>query len=435
MLTRHRLIAAVVLGLALAAQADAQNPKPDPQQPAPKADVQNPNPAPEAAAPKYRVIINYQGADPKGEFAFKFVNTKMKAREPAGNYVRPSGLLRWTVPEDQFAANGLAGQDAAFATFCAEPLVGVVAGRTYQFELQSPDDPAAYGLKNDEAGLKEAKLRADYIRELYGRHYKDARFVSNPDAPLAFQAALWEIIYEGELPANLEPAKAPFSLSTGTFQANYPDLAAAPAYVQMAQTYLQELTGDPEGRIFAANLEGRQLVRLRGLPGVFGNVTETPQSQFALQNTSTGAAGASGVGGAPVGGGGGLGNGGFGGGGGGFGGGGAAPFGAIGGGGFGNGAGGTSPASTIIPPVGGTTTPTPTPPPTTTTTIPPVNQPPSRNPGTELPPPTEQPNPPTEPPTEPTNPVPAPAGLILGLLAVGALTGREVYRRRAAARA
>src|SRR5262249_30752566 len=146
--------------------------------------------------PKNTVTITYEGANPKADFKLKFVPKPGampdKNDKNVGAHTRTVGLLHWTAPDDRFASGGLADEAGRPTTFCAEPMVGVTPGRTYEFSSQSVESPEAYGLPNNELGRKEANLRGTYIRELYGRHYLDARKADNPDGPLAFHTALWE---------------------------------------------------------------------------------------------------------------------------------------------------------------------------------------------------------------------------------------------------
>ncbi len=364
-------------------------------------------PKPEVAATR-QVTIYYQGLSPRGDFAFKWKD----ARDS-----RPVGLLNWSVPSE-LVGTGNMGRD--FHTYCAQTLVGVTAGETYRYEIVDPALPKNYELKDDEAGQKEALYRTAFIRELFGRFYLDSIDPNKPDEARAFQIALWEIINEAELPPakDLPSTPTPFSLTKGSFQADYPVFDQAPVYVQRAQAMLQPLTGDESQFYGNAGLAGYRLVRMNGL-GSVTNPNELVQAQLALQKVEGGVGGNAGVGGGS----GGVGGAGFGGaplaGGGGTGGGlggiggGAGGGGIFGGTGNGNNNNGTPPNGTNVPPGGGGD------PPGGTTVIPPVNQPPD-----------VVDDPPTTPPTENTNPVPAPPAILLGLVGIGALGGYRALRRR-----
>ena len=271
------------------------------------------------------ILATYRGLDPQGRFAFKMNGEA---------HTKSVGALHWDVPAERLTAGGL---DRSFTAFCAEPLVGVTAGTTYRFDVQSVDDPAAYGLPNTEAGKAEAKLRGTMIRELFGRHYVNSANAQSADAAKAFQVALWEITYETVLPPGFDAGKAKFDLATGTFQSDYPAGTPAPQFVTVAQDYLKSLTGD-DTVYYGPGLAGRELVRMNGLPNAAGVIA---QDQYALRAQAAVAAG--GVSG-PVVGGAGV-TGGFGGGGSGIGGGfGGAPVGGGGGGGSAAGAAAGSPS-------------------------------------------------------------------------------------------
>ncbi|MDB5306667.1 MAG: hypothetical protein JWO38_869 [Gemmataceae bacterium] len=350
-----------------------------------------------------------QGAAAKNTFRYKYTDRnkwlERVGRAIVGNDIdSPAvGMLNWEVPPSEF---GTAGMDRTFRTYCAEAPVRVAAGNTYRFEIQSPAIPEAYGLPNTDAGKAEAFRRAAYVRELFGMYYIPS--LSDAKAAKAFQIALWEIIHEASWP---EGQPAPLNLSAGSFQAA--EQQDDPASVALARDYLKSLTGNDNVFYENPDLAGRELVRMTGLASpLAANVV--PQSQFALRYVRGGAS-APGAAAPLLGGVGGGGIGGIGGGGGGFGGlggFGGAPLAGVGAGG----GGGSAPGTTT------TTTPTSTPPsttttPPTTTTNTPPNSPPTI------------PRPPVNGPPTDTTPVPAPAGLVLGLIAVGAFASRRAFLR------
>jgi hypothetical protein len=124
-----------------------------------------------------------------------------------------------------------------FRTFCAEAPVGVVAGNTYHYEIQSPATPAAFHLPDTDEGKAEAFRRAAYIRELFGRYYIPA--TGSSLAAKAFQIALWEITHEASWDAD---KPAPLDLSAGSFQAD--PVQDDPESVALARDYLASLTGN-----------------------------------------------------------------------------------------------------------------------------------------------------------------------------------------------
>lgn len=381
-----------------------------------------------AEGPRPEVSAVYLGQTAGASFSFHM--------DGRGSHTRNVGMLNWRVADSEF---GTAGLDREFAAFCGDALAGVTAGSTYRFEMQTADLPAAYGLPDTDDGAARAARRAGYVRELFGRRYDPATFAADPDAARAFQVALWEIVHEADEPS---APLLPFDLWGGTFRADYPSPADAPAFVRAAGDYLAELGGDDLPFLDNPATGGYELVRLGGLPGGSA-VYAVAQSQFALRRLPGSAAGEIGLGGVPFTGGGYGGLGGSGGLGGGFG----APGGLGGGGGGGLGGGrgfggggvgsptdngglGTAGLPTTIPFI-------------PTETLPPLAAFPSGF----------APDSPDIPPVGgggegnngggnnnnggggggqlPQGPVvPAPPGLVLGLVASGLAAGRHLLRRR-----
>jgi hypothetical protein len=406
-------------------------------------------------APRPELTVAYLGLSAGADFSFRW--------DGHGAHTRHVGVLNWRVPD---AEAGTAGLGREFRSYCAEALVGVEAGRTYQFEVQPADGPAGFGLADTGEGKAAAGRRAVYLRELFGRWYDPDAWEDDPDAARAFQVAVWEITHEAE-PADGSAAR--LDLFGGTFRADYPTPADAPGFVRTAQEYLGGLTGDDAPFRQNGATIGRQLVRLGGLPSTAAGGA-VAQSQFGLASVGSagagGAAGPSGAGGGfvPPAGGfaslvglGALGSG-FGGLGGGFGG---VPFG--GAGAVPTGpitASPTAPPTTFLPSdLAPTVGPTDTVPPFTSLPpdIPGVTPPPFGGPTDTLPPltgfPPETPSvtpPPLGGPSggpvggpsgggpsspgggpapAPTAPIPAPAGLVLGLIGAGVMLARRVVGR------
>ncbi len=347
--------------------------------------------------------VFYSKLEPKEQYKYK-----RKGKEA----VCTAGVFRWEVPASEFSTQGLG---RTFTGYCAELLVPITADKLYRFQTNDIGAIENYnlaGVHGDETG-NAAERRTKYILELFGRNFRDPVLKTvAADEAAAFQIALWEIIQESE------PAEGALKLDlfAGDLQANYPK-ADAPAYVTKAQAYLTALTGTDDALFYEnADLRGRELIRLKGIENADKVVA---QSQFALRFKGGGAIGGGafaraltadggGIGVAPLAGGGGSG-GGLGGG--------------SGGGGFLTG-GNPGNGNTLTTTPGGSTTTTNPPPPTTTNpppTTPPVGQPETPEPPT---------NPPVGEPEIPTNPVPAPASLLLGVIALGTL-GTWRYGARA----
>jgi hypothetical protein len=330
---------------------------------------------PRASAQEPELEVFYTKLEPREQFKYKW-----KGKEA----VCTAGVFRWEVPQREFGTQGL---DRNFTGYCAEVLVPITADKLYRFQMNSIFAMENYGVVGRDNGATIAQRRGMLIKELFGRHFRDPVLKAvNAEEAIAFQIALWEIIQETE-PAD---GKAKLDLFAGDFQANYAK-ADAPAFVTTAQKYLDSLTGTDEAQgLFYENpdLRGRELIRLKGIKNADGVVA---QSQYALKYVGGGGTGTIGPSRALTAIGGGTVGGGFG-----------APSGGVGSGGGGGGfvSGGGNGGGRTFP----TTPTTPTTPPTTTTTPPPVGAPPS--------------NPP---PQNPNNPVPAPAGLLLGAIALGAV--------------
>lgn len=364
------------------------------------------------------VFLRYRELTNRESFNFVLANQK---------YTRPVGDLTMEFPLGAVPSSGL---DPVARTFCVEPLVPMYAGDVYPFTVDALGKPSAFGLPDNPDGVAAAEKRARYIRELYGRYYVDVATDPKVNAP-AFQAALWELSQETEVP----DGPMPFSLYTGTFQADYPAQADAPAFVQRAQQYVQDLTGDDS--VFAANpaLSNLTLSRLTALQPVGGAMVG--QSQLALTTTapiSTGSD-AGGLGGPALGTLGGIPTG--------FGGsplrstggglGGPASGGFPGGGGIG-GMGGFGGVGTTAPNTGNSSGPGTSGPvtPGGSVVIPTIPSAPGTDTGTSTGgPSTGLPqNPPgVIPPLTPVSPIPAPAGVVLGVVGLGVFAGRRYLSR------
>lgn len=335
----------------------------------------------------------YRKLEPKGEFKYKW-----KGKEATTT----AGVFRWEVPTPEEGGTfGTAGLDRNFSGLCSEVLVPIAADKLYKFKVNSLYDPSNFSVngKDDkepsEQAITGAARRVTLIKELFGRYYKKAfDEVYTGDELIAAQIALWEVIQESD-PAEGDPK---LDLFGGDFQAGY-DRDNAPAYVTKAQEYLDSLTGDEMPFYTNPDLRGRELIRLAGIPNSEGVVA---QSQFALRYAGGGGTGGSAPGRALTSPGGFLTGGG----------GGGVPFAGFGGGGgaVSGGSGGTGAPSTP------TTTTPPVTPPSVTTEQPPIG-------GPEIPQTPETPPSPEIPSlfNFPPSPVPAPAGVVLGAIALGTI--------------
>jgi hypothetical protein len=113
-----------------------------------------------------------------------------------------------------------------FQTFCVDLTQFVQFNQNTDFQVDRFSN-----LPDAGAGLNATQ--AEYLSELWSK-YHDLTGTSANDMT-AFQIAVWEVVY-GSL------TNGKYSLWSGTFQANYTQ-GTEPAYVDIAQTWVQSLTG------------------------------------------------------------------------------------------------------------------------------------------------------------------------------------------------
>jgi hypothetical protein len=164
--------------------------------------------------------------------------------------------------------------NANTATFCVQLDQFVTVGNTYQFQTSSLANLPTVG----------NSIKANYITELFGRHFNTAWL--NPSftgstASVAFQLALWELIYDGPTTAN---PKGNLNLANGTFADTSSGDAAA---VSLAGKYLNggsggyvALTGDASQ--FALRLPGYSLTGLTDVTGGTNTVSGGIQDQIVI---------------------------------------------------------------------------------------------------------------------------------------------------------
>lgn len=145
-----------------------------------------------------------------------------------GRGTRPVGVGLWTAEAGEFAPG--------FWAFDAGRPGDPPTGRPYTFAVRPGDHPDGFGPPEG-----EAVRRAGYVRALLGRVYPKDGWTADPAAARAAQVAVWEIASEDRPPVTSADR---FGLFDGTFRADYPTPEAAPDFVRRAQTYLSELTGD-----------------------------------------------------------------------------------------------------------------------------------------------------------------------------------------------
>lgn len=111
-----------------------------------------------------------------------------------------------------------------FVAFCIEINQPARMTRTYSYTVEELEDAPVPGVGAGN-GLGMGAAKALEIQKLWAKYYDQAILSANNAA--AFQIAIWEIIYDGDL-----------SLSAGGFRARYPSLAP----VVTAQNWLKNLT-------------------------------------------------------------------------------------------------------------------------------------------------------------------------------------------------
>ncbi|MCS6865737.1 MAG: hypothetical protein RMJ56_14665 [Gemmataceae bacterium] len=201
------------------------------------------------------VTLNYQGAttNPGNPTVQVTLNSTTFSNLPVG----PFYWQQNSIPPN-------ANFPPPIATFCIEiatnqPLPSV--GTNTTFSVVRPQDAPTIGNNS-------AKVAALY--ELYGRYYDTAwenktTFTGSTDS-VAFQIAIWELIYDG--------ASSP-SLSSGNFQAS-----GLGTITTVAQNMLNSLNGDTS--YFNNRFAGYELVALIA-PSIDGKSTDQIQDQLILR--------------------------------------------------------------------------------------------------------------------------------------------------------
>ncbi|MBY0523235.1 MAG: PEP-CTERM sorting domain-containing protein [Gemmataceae bacterium] len=143
--------------------------------------------------------------------------------------------LHWT------RTGGNSGLPLHFTTFCTELLQHVGFNGNYKYFIVGVKDVPFGGPGDPGPGPGMGNAKADLIRELWGTYRNQ---VHTADDEAAFQIAIWEIVNDADL--NLG--------GSGTFHSNYS--GAAPAFVDLAQTWLSSLGKNLPGHTLANDLVG-----------------------------------------------------------------------------------------------------------------------------------------------------------------------------------
>jgi hypothetical protein len=165
--------------------------------------------------------------------------------------------------------NTLNSTDSPTSTFCLELTPGQqlpAVGESVEFKvfkLAEAPSPAA--------------ANAALIAELYGKHYQTAwdgsayKSSGTTDPSIAFQIALWELLYDGQ--SN--------GLTSGTFALPTTGYQAA----QDAQALLASLTKTGDASFFTNRFAGKELVALIA-PSSDGKEPKDIQNQITMRPTS-----------------------------------------------------------------------------------------------------------------------------------------------------
>jgi len=189
----------------------------------------------EPTSPTGTVKLAYTGVDPAGA-AYIWLDYNYSNAYYVGKYNTQLDLSYTPTGEgvDIYAAF----PSGAMGTFCADMRQDAYSGWAV-YEVYRPAD-APIGGANPEDGMGEAKasdLRKLFFNYLYGGDDD----VWTPDEAAAFQASVWEIIFEQESTYDVDSA----SDDKGSFYMSY---YWAGSWISMANTWLSALSGydDPD---------------------------------------------------------------------------------------------------------------------------------------------------------------------------------------------
>lgn len=183
----------------------------------------------------------------------------------SGGFNTPAGSFNWTAktassaPADEAFYNTYDVGDSVI-TFCVELDQHVSPNNDYTYQLVSLESVPSPGTV---AGGGMNAIKANYVRELFGRFYKDGtkgNIFTNSEAA-AFQLAIWEIVTE-----DLSNSK---DLGSGVVQGSGNDAA-----ILLANTWLSELSGDVTK--FYDKFKNQE---------IFGLTSASGQDQIVLINT------------------------------------------------------------------------------------------------------------------------------------------------------
>ncbi|MCC7407315.1 MAG: hypothetical protein IT442_04540 [Phycisphaeraceae bacterium] len=133
-----------------------------------------------------------------------------------------AGVFNWT----RVGGTEAGMPTGQFHTVCIELDQYISFGGTYTYDLINVTDGPRPGLAV--LGGSMSDTSAELLKKFWAAHYNEA--LTSNDKGAAFQIGVWDIVYdEGH------------GLFSGNFRANYTSLGTSPVFVQLAQTWLNDL--------------------------------------------------------------------------------------------------------------------------------------------------------------------------------------------------
>jgi len=136
----------------------------------------------------------------------------------------PAGVFSWT----RTGGDHPSQPTGDFHSVCIEVDQYINFGGNYTYNMIELEDGPKPGLALGAGPMGDTK--ADQIRKLWAAHYDEA--LTSNDKGAAFQVAVWETVYDDD-----------DDLFAGGFRARYTSLASAPTFVQLAQQWLNGVSG------------------------------------------------------------------------------------------------------------------------------------------------------------------------------------------------
>ena len=123
------------------------------------------------------------------------VNKSTNSTPNVQNLTARAGVLAWSRTGGDYAGPGIGGLNSSFSTFCCELTQYINYGGVYEFDVKTLDQvpqPGSYVVGNH-TGTGMGATAATLIQNLWAAHRFD---VVDGVTAAAFQAAVWEIVYD-----------------------------------------------------------------------------------------------------------------------------------------------------------------------------------------------------------------------------------------------